>query len=169
MVHQVYDSDHMLHCLLKRALSIVKDTALDPMIVGRVQDVEWAFEHVEDRAWTAASIARIHLGRKTQSYARAVQLATMIVLDHAPDIKGGQTKLLGLMFDMNVLYERVVLKLLQQAVRNHPVVTITGTRNSTVFGSSNDPTGHHYQTAVFTRNRIRTAGYPAADTGKPSG
>ena len=123
--HQVYDNDHMLHSLLKRALCIVKDTALDPMIVGRVQDVEWAFEHVEDRPLTAASIARLRLGRKTQSYARAVQLATMIVLDHAPDIKGGQTKLLGLMFDMNVLYERVVLKLLQQAARDTDL-TISG-------------------------------------------
>jgi 5-methylcytosine-specific restriction enzyme subunit McrC len=123
--HQVYDSDHLLHSLLKRALCIVKDTALDPMIAGRVQDVEWAFEQVEDRTLNAATITRIRIGRKTQAYARAVQLATMIVLDHAPDIKGGQTKLLGLMFDMNVLYERVVLKLLQQAARETDL-TISG-------------------------------------------
>lgn len=75
----------------------------------------------------------------------------MIVLDHAPDIKGGQTRLLGLMFEMNVLYERVVLKLLQQAVRNHPVVTISRHPEQHCFlGSSNDPTGHHYQTAWCT-------------------
>ncbi len=123
--HQVYDSDHLLHSLLKRALSIVKDTALDPLIVGRVQDVEWAFEQVEHRTLNAASIARLRLGRKTQAYARAMQLASIIVLDHAPDIKGGQTKLLGLMFDMNVLYERVVLKLLQRAARNTDL-TISG-------------------------------------------
>lgn len=133
VAHQVYDTDHILHALLKRALSIVQDTALDPLIASRAQDIQWVFEDVQDRSLTAAALKRIHLGRKAQAYARAVQLAKMIVLDHAPDIKGGQTRLLGLMFEMNVLYERVVLKLLQQAVRNHPVVTITGTRNSTVF------------------------------------
>jgi 5-methylcytosine-specific restriction enzyme subunit McrC len=87
--------------------------------------VEWAFEQVEHRTLNAASIARLRLGRKTQAYARAMQLASIIVLDHAPDIKGGQTKLLGLMFDMNVLYERVVLKLLQRAARNTDL-TISG-------------------------------------------
>lgn len=127
VVHQVYNTDHRLHALLKRALTIVQATALDPMIRGRAQDLDWAFEAVDDTALTPAGIDGIRLDRKTSPYARAVQLARMIVLDHAPDLRGGRTPLLGLMFDMNVLFERVVLKLLKRAAHEHrPELSITG-------------------------------------------
>jgi 5-methylcytosine-specific restriction enzyme subunit McrC len=125
VTHQVYDTDHFLHALLKRALAIVQDTALNPLIAGRAQDIEWVFESVKNQPLSTANLERIRLGRKSQGYSRAVQLAKMIVLDHAPDIKGGRTKLLGLMFDMNVLFERVVLKLLQRAAIGTDL-TITG-------------------------------------------
>lgn len=115
VTHQVYDPDHLLHTLLKEALDIVKHSARDPIIRGGAQDLDWAFENVKGRTLNASTLERIHLGRKTQPYARSVQLAKMIVAAHAPDISGGRLPLIGLMFDMNVLYEKVVLRLLKRA------------------------------------------------------
>jgi len=115
--HQVYDSDHLLHSLLKRALLLVTDLGRDTDVTTRAKGLDWAFENVADRALTPQTLDRIILDRKTAPYARAVQLAKMVVLNHAPDVKGGNMPLIGLMFDMNVLYERVVLKLLQRAAR----------------------------------------------------
>lgn len=127
VVHQVYNTDHRLHALLKRALSIVRDTTMDPMIQGRALDLDWAFEPIRDPTLAPAVLANIRLDRKTAPYARAVQLARMIVLDHAPDLRGGHTPLLGLMFDMNVLFERVVLKLMKRTAHQHsPGLSIAG-------------------------------------------
>ncbi len=113
--HQVYHTDHLLHALLKQALSIVKDIAQDPSISVQAKGTEWAFEHVTDRSMDAATLDRIILDRKTEPYARAVQLAIMIVQNYAPDIKGGHMPLIGLMFDMNVLFEQFVYRVLRKA------------------------------------------------------
>ena len=113
--HQVYDTDHLLHALLKEAVAIVKGLAQDPAIAGRAKNIEWAFEQVRDQRLDQGAMDRIVLDRRTQPYARAVQLAKMIVLNHAPDIKGGSMPLIGLMFDMNVLFERFVYRQLRKA------------------------------------------------------
>ncbi|MCB9163581.1 MAG: restriction endonuclease [Flavobacteriales bacterium] len=126
VVHQTYDQDHLLHALLKRALTIVSDTALDPVIQNRAQDLDWAFDEVDDSRLTKAALPRIRLGRKTASYSRAMRLACMIVQDHAPDLKGGHVPLLGLMFDMNKLFERVVLKLMRRSALAYPDLNVSG-------------------------------------------
>ncbi|MEO8590245.1 MAG: restriction endonuclease [Flavobacteriales bacterium] len=113
--HQVYDTDHLLHALLKKALSIVKGLAQDPVISSQATGIEWAFEQVADRRMDPVTLDRIILDRKTEPYARAMQLAKMIVQNYAPDIKGGHMPLIGLMFDMNVLFEQFVYRVLRKA------------------------------------------------------
>jgi len=126
VAHQVYDTDHLLHALLKEALCIVERSAREPFIRGGAQDLDWVFENVTDRSLNASMLDRIRLSRKTQPYARAVQLAKMIVLAHSPDISGGRVPLIGLMFDMNKLFERVVLRLLKRAAVSLPELSISG-------------------------------------------
>jgi 5-methylcytosine-specific restriction enzyme subunit McrC len=115
--HQVYDTDHLLHSLLKRALSLVADLGRDTEVTGRAKGLDWAFENVADRQLNPQALDRIILNRKTAPYARAVQLAKMIVLNHAPDVKGGNMPLIGLMFNMNQLFEEFVFRVLRKAAR----------------------------------------------------
>ncbi|MCB0771612.1 MAG: restriction endonuclease [Flavobacteriales bacterium] len=135
VVHQVYDRDHVLHALLKRALSIIAGTTLDPLLQGKAKDLSAAFEDVDDRLLTTAAINRIKLSRKTEPYARAVRLAQMIVLDHAPDLKGGRSNLIGLVFDMNQLFERVVLKLMRRSASRYPELAISGQDSRRFWGT----------------------------------
>ena len=134
VVHQVYDRDHLLHALPKRALSVIQDTTLDPVLQGKAKDLSSAFEQVDDRKLTATVISRIRLGRKTEPYSRAVRLAQMILLDQAPDLTGGRSKLIGLMFDMNQLFERVVLKLMRRSAKRYPELHISGQDKRTFWG-----------------------------------
>lgn len=115
--HQVYDTDHLLHSLLKRALVLVADLGRDTDVTLRAKGLDWAFENVADRALPPQALDRIILDRKTAPYARAVQLAKMIVLNHAPDLKGGNMPLIGLMFDMNKLFEEFVFRVLRKAAK----------------------------------------------------
>lgn len=115
--HQVYDTDHLVHSLLKQALSIVEGLTVDPFIAGRTKGLDWAFENVTDRALSPSMLERIVLDRKTTPYTRAIQLAKLIVLNHAPDLKAGNMPLIGLMFDMNQLFEEFVYRTLRKAAR----------------------------------------------------
>lgn len=125
--HQVYDTDHLVHALLKKALEIVEMNASDPMIQNRAKDLDWAFEGVTEVPLTSHALQRLKLDRKTQPYSRAVQLAKLIVQAYAPDLSGGHMPLIGLLFDMNRLFERVVLKLLKRAASEEaPALRITG-------------------------------------------
>lgn len=132
VIHQVYDTDHLLHAILKKALAVVEDITRDPITMGLAQDMQWAFEHVAERPINAMTFERLVLGRKTKGYTDALQLAKLILLNYAPDVKGGREHILSLLFDMNRLFEVVVLKLLQRAARDREDLEVTG-QNSREF------------------------------------
>lgn len=52
--------------------------------------------------------------RNTAKYEKAVTLAILILQNYSPDIKTGMNNVIGLLFDMNMLYEKVVYKLLKR-------------------------------------------------------
>lgn len=122
--HQVYDTDHLIHSLLKQALTIVEGLTVDPFIAGRAKGLDWAFENVTDRTLSPRMLERIVLDRKTTPYARAIQLAKLIVLNHAPDLKSGSMPLIGLMFDMNHLFEEFVYRVLRKASRQPELASL---------------------------------------------
>ncbi len=126
VIHQVYDTNHLLHSILKQTLAVVEDVTRNPITMGLAQDMQWAFEIVQDQRITSASFDRIHLDRKTKSYTDAILLAKLILLNYAPDMKGGREHILSLLFDMNRLFELVVLKQLKKVAVNRPDLNITG-------------------------------------------
>jgi len=132
VVHQVYDTDHLLHATLKKTLALVQDVTNDPITLGLAQDMRWAFDHVRDQRITSATFDRIHLDRKTRSYADALLLARLILLNHAPDVKGGREHIISLLFDMNRLFELVVLRLLKRVGSERADVAVLG-QNSREF------------------------------------
>lgn len=112
VVHQVYDTGHLLHSILKEALDIVERVCTNAGIVGRAQDIHWAFEHVPERKITPATFDRLHLDRKTASYATALQLAKLIVLNYNPDMRSAHEPVLSILFDMEKLWEKFIHRLL---------------------------------------------------------
>lgn len=132
VVHQVYDTDHVLHAILKKTLSLVQDVSGDPITLGLAKDMLWAFDHVQDQRVTSVTFERIHLDRKTRSYTDALLLAKLILLNYAPDVKGGRDNILSLLFDMNKLFELVVLRLLKRAADERTDVAVFG-QNSRDF------------------------------------
>jgi 5-methylcytosine-specific restriction enzyme subunit McrC len=126
VIHQVYDANHLLHSILKQTLAVVEDVTRDPITLGLAQDMQWAFESVKDQRINSASFDRMHLDRKTKSYTEALLLAKLILLNYAPDMKGGREHILSLLFDMNKLFEMVVLKQLQSAAADRPHLSIAG-------------------------------------------
>jgi len=111
VVHETYDADHLLHSILKEALDIVERTCTNAAIVGRAQDVNWAFESVQDSAITAATFDRLRLNRKTGPYKAALQLAKLIILNYNPDLRSGREPVLSILFDMERMWEKFMFQL----------------------------------------------------------
>lgn len=132
VVHQVYDTDHLLHAILKQALALVEDVTRDPITMGLAKDVQWAFEDVRDQRINGASFERLHLDRKSTTYTDTLILAKLILLNYAPDVRGGGDHILSLLFDMNKLFELVVLRSLKRVAAERSGITILG-QNSREF------------------------------------
>lgn len=112
VVHQTYDTDHLLHSILKEALNVVQTTCTDAGITGRAQDMAWAFENTQTRSVTAETFTRIRLDRKTAPYATALQFARLIILQNNPDMRAGHEPVVSILFDMEKLWEKFIHRLL---------------------------------------------------------
>ena len=146
VIHQSYDTNHVLHAILKKALGVVKSVTRDGLTQALVHDVECAFESVDDRPGTSEVIKKIRLGRKTRAYSEALQLAKLILLNFTPDVRQGREHILSLLFDMNALFEVVVLRLMQKAARSRPGLAVTG-QNRQHFWN-----GQHIRPDIVIRN-----------------
>ncbi len=58
------------------------------------------------------------LGRKTERYRLALDIARLILLDHSPRLRAGDVELLALLFDMNALWEAYVAAILRRAAES---------------------------------------------------
>ena len=113
VIHQTYDTDHLLHSILAKALDIVERTCSNAAIVGRAQDVNWAFEAVKDRAISSSTFDRLRLTRKSGPYNAALQLAKLIILNYNPDLHAGRVPVLSILFNMERMWEKFMFQLLE--------------------------------------------------------
>jgi 5-methylcytosine-specific restriction enzyme subunit McrC len=113
--HQTYDRDNVFNQILKRALDIIKDLAVQPSISSRATLLGLAFENVSDVRVTANTFILLQLNRNIQRYYRALQLARLIILNYAPDLRGGDNNVVAILFEMNELFERFILANLHRA------------------------------------------------------
>ena len=113
--HQVYDRDNTFNRILKSALGILANLALRPSLRSRAAASLLWFEEVAEARITADTFDRLRFDRNTERYRRALQLARFIILNYAPDLRGGREHVIAILFDMNRLFERFILVQLLRA------------------------------------------------------
>ncbi|RXG15007.1 5-methylcytosine-specific restriction enzyme subunit McrC [Leeuwenhoekiella aestuarii] len=113
--HQVYDKDHLIHQILQQALGIIEQFTRGRYLYGKCKSVQLDFPEVKAINATAATFDKLVLGRKEQPYNTALEIARLIILNFAPNVKSGSEKMIALLFDMNNLWEEYVLVQLKQA------------------------------------------------------
>ena len=62
----------------------------------------------------ASTFDRLGGGRKLEHYRDALGLAKLILLNFSPDLRRGEDDVLAILFDMNVLWERFIYRILQR-------------------------------------------------------
>lgn len=133
--HQVYDTDHILHQVLYKALEIVTQFSKGAWLYDNCKRVALNFPEVSKQQITLQRLNSLKLSRKTQDYTNALELARLIILNYSPDISGGKEKMLSLLFDMNVLWEEYVLTMLRK-LEGKEDVQIIGQDSKSFWGSN---------------------------------
>ncbi|MCG7501712.1 McrC family protein [Tenacibaculum sp. Mcav3-52] len=133
--HQVYDTNHLLHKVLAKAIDIIGQFTKGTYLYDFYKRVNLNFPEVDKKAITIQQLQSIKLSRKTKDYEYALELARLIILNYSPDISGGREKMLSLLFDMNVLWETFVLKQLQKECRG-TTIEVYGQESKLFWGSN---------------------------------
>lgn len=113
--HQVYDTNHLLHQVLAKALQIVSQFTNGTHLYSSCKRTQLSFPETKQVTIAKQQLETIKLNRKTQQYNYALELARLIILNYSPDISSGKEKMLSILFDMNNLWETYILKQLQKA------------------------------------------------------
>jgi len=133
--HQVYDSNHLLHQVLFKALTIVEQFTMGTRLNDLSNRVLLNFPHVDRITVTEKQLNSIQLNRKSSGYSYALELARLIILNYSPDISSGREKMLSLLFNMNDLWENYITKQLQKECYGS-TIEISGQENKAFWGSN---------------------------------
>lgn len=116
--HQVYDKDHALHKILYAALTVVEEFTRGTYLYNTCKRVQLDFPAVTGIKITKKLLDGFKLSRKTKSYAKAFEIARLILLNYSPDISSGKERMLALLFDMNKLWEEYVVVKLREVLQD---------------------------------------------------
>jgi 5-methylcytosine-specific restriction enzyme subunit McrC len=112
--HQTYDHQHLHNGLIRQALLLLPRLTSSATLHGRTARALLAWTECPTLKVTAATFNRLTYDRKTEVYRPAMVIARLLLLHHHPDIRGGESDLVALLFNMNRLWELYLLRTLQR-------------------------------------------------------
>ena len=121
----VYQSNHILHQVIVKALKTLLTTSNNPSIQNKCRSLLIAFPEVDDFKISSNALNKITLSQKTAHYQTAIDLSKLILLNYCPDLKSGSFDILAILFDMNKLFEHYIYHSFKRIARNEKI-SITG-------------------------------------------
>ena len=106
--HLVYDYDHLIHQVFSVALDIIESMSGGNALFAKCKSTRLDFPDVKAINVNIVTFSKIEKSRKTAPYERALEIARLIIMNYAPNVKHGKEKMIALLFDMNVLWEEYV-------------------------------------------------------------
>ncbi len=120
--HQIYNKDHLIHQVLFKGLMILGNL-LDNSLKNRFKKILFQFDDFKELNITKKHFEKIKINRKNQPYQKALEIAKMIILNYSPSLNSGRDNMLTLLFDMNMLWEEYVYRILQKYKFKNTTVT----------------------------------------------
>jgi len=116
--HQSYDKNHLLHQILHEALLLINRLDTGGVLKDRIGRLLLDFPNVDSRKIMADDFERINNSRKHAPYERSLEIAKLLLLNFRPDLKAGRQNMIALMFDMNMLWEEFVYRVLRKELKS---------------------------------------------------
>lgn len=149
--HQVYDYDHGIHQVLRKALDIVLQLTKASSLTAHANRVNLSFPEVDRRQVNVHAVFERKVTRKTAPYKEALALAQVIIENYSPSITAGSTKMISLLFDMNSLWEDYIYRCLHRAAGLHSGLSVTKKETLQLF----DVHGYRLEPDIVVRKEIR--------------
>lgn len=115
--HQTYDKNHLLHQILHEALLLIDRLDTGGVLKDKIGRLLLDFPIVDKRTITVNDFERISNSRKHAPYERSLEIAKLLLLNFRPDLKAGKQNMIALMFDMNMLWEEYIYRILKRELR----------------------------------------------------
>jgi 5-methylcytosine-specific restriction enzyme subunit McrC len=114
--HSVYDRDNIFNQILLKALKIIPNFTVSPVIRDKLSRLLLDFPELKDINVEASTFQNLVFDRKTERYKEPIEIAAMLLLNYRPDIRGGRNHVLAILFDMNQLWEEYFYRRLRVAL-----------------------------------------------------
>jgi len=114
--YTTYDVDHILHRIIYKTIKLLRKINNNAKLDSKIGSLLLNFPELKDIKADETTFEKITYTRKTESYRLAISISKMLLLNYHPDISNGRRDVLALMFDMNVLWEKFVLKTLRKTL-----------------------------------------------------
>lgn len=114
--HSVYDRDNIFNRILLKALKIIPNFTVSPIIRDKLSRLLLDFPELKDINVQASSFQNLVFDRKTERYKEPIEIAAMLLLNYRPDVRGGRNHVLAILFDMNQLWEEYFYRRLRVAL-----------------------------------------------------
>jgi len=111
--HQVYNHNHLLHQTLYKGLRVL-ETLTNGRLSDRIKRLSLNFNEFDKIEITQTHFSKLKLNRKTIPYTKALDIAKMLILNYSPSLHTGQDNMLTLLFDMNLLWEEYIYRVLNK-------------------------------------------------------
>jgi 5-methylcytosine-specific restriction enzyme subunit McrC len=112
-----YDQNNIFNRILYKTIKLLAKINSSSALASDIQNLLLNFPEVPDMAVNDMTFDRLVYDRKTESYRKAINIARLILLNYHPDIRKGSNDVLALMFDMNKLWEKYMLKILNRDLK----------------------------------------------------
>jgi 5-methylcytosine-specific restriction enzyme subunit McrC len=124
--HTTYDTEHLLHIILYKTLSLLKQINTLPELNSKIGMLLLNFPEMPDERIIENTFDKLVFNRNTERYRSAIEIAKLLLLNYHPDVSKGRNHILALMFDMNRLWEQFVYVSLKQGAHkaNNPLCKI---------------------------------------------
>ena len=119
--YQTYDKNHLIHQILFKALYILENL-LPPILIEKYNSVKNYFIDIKKINVNRTHFKKITFNRKDIHYKKATDIAKMIILNFSPSITSGNTNMLTLLFDMNMLWEEYIYRVLNKHQKENNLI-----------------------------------------------
>jgi len=111
---QVYDHNNVYNQILLKALFVLKETGKGNIYYSELCNLIYNFDEVGNIEVSDSTFDSLRYTRNNLKYKSAITLARLILQNYSPDLKSGANDVIVMLFDMNLLFEKVIYKLLKK-------------------------------------------------------
>lgn len=133
--HAEYSMDNVYNQLLVLALKKLTNTYFSPTIRSKAQQILFLFPEVSSVNNLHKAFKSIIFDRKSEAYKVPLELARMILNAESNNLKSGNMPMIGILFDMNKLWEEYLYSILKKVEG----VTEIHFNSEKVFWNPNSP------------------------------